>query len=110
MATLEDWHAGNRFSFKEIARVARCYVLAIESREGKRSHMQYPWDIKSEFTAAGLQLFESKPWSALWSRELTEENEWADDMHPYEAFFLMVNRQPAEQIGLAGRSSTFALL
>ena len=93
MATLEELHPESRFLFREIARVARCYVLAIEPREGRRSHMQYPWDIKNEFTAVGLKFIQSKPWSALWSTELTGENEWADDMHPYEAFLFAVTEE-----------------
>jgi SAM-dependent methyltransferase len=95
MATLEQLHPDSRYLFKEIARVARKYVLAIEPREGHRSHSQYPWDIKAEFSEAGLEFIESKPWSALWSSELTQEHEWADDMHPFEAFLFRVNKAGA---------------
>lgn len=42
MAVLEHVHPDSRFVFKEIARVARKYVIAIEPRQGKHSHMQYP--------------------------------------------------------------------
>lgn len=92
MATLEELHPESRYLFKEIARVAKKYVLAIEPKEGHRSHFQYPWDIKMEFAAAGLEFIESKPWSALWSSELTQEHEWADDMHPFDAFLFRVNK------------------
>ena len=90
MATLEQLHPDSGYLFKEIGRVARKYVLAIEPRDGHRSHFQYPWDMKEEFTKAGLLFVRSRPWSTLWSRELTEEYEWADDMHPYEAFLFQV--------------------
>ena len=91
MAVLEHLHPDSRFLFKEIARVARKYVLAIEPRQGKRSHMQYPWDIKSEFTAVGLICIDIKPWSVLWAGELTPDNEWQEDMHNYDAFLFRVN-------------------
>ena len=91
MSVLEHLHPDSRFLFKEIARVARKYVLAIEPKQGKRSHMQYPWDIKNEFTAAGLTYSDVKPWSVLWVGELTPENEWAEDMHSYDAFLFKVN-------------------
>lgn len=91
MAALEQVHPDSRFLFKEIARVAGKYVLAIEPRGGKRSHMQYPWDIKNEFTAAGLAYIDAKPWSALWPGELTPENEWQEEMHAYDAFLFKVN-------------------
>ena len=90
MSVLEHLHPDSRFLFKEIARVARKYVLAIEPRQGKRSHMQNPWDIKSEFTAVGLTHTETKAWSVLWAGELTLENEWAEDMHSYDAFLFKV--------------------
>ena len=67
MAVLEHLHPNSKFLFNEIARVARRYVLAIEPRHGKRSHMQYPWDIKSEFIAVGLTYTDTKPWGALWA-------------------------------------------
>ena len=92
MATLEHLHPDNRYLFKEIARVTRKYVLAIESRYGKKSHMQYPWDIKHEFTAAGLTCIDAKPWSSLWAGGLTPENEWQEDMHTYDAFLFKVNK------------------
>ena len=95
MSTLEHLHPDSRSLFKDIARVARRYVLAFEPREGKRSHMQYPWDIKNEFAAAGLTLVEVKPWSILWSGELTLGNEWADVMHGYDAFLFKVNQRGA---------------
>ena len=95
MATLEELHPESRFLFKEIARVARYYVLAIEPKEGHRSHFQYPWDIKAEFTEAGLEFIDSKPWSSLWSSELTQEHEWADDMHAFDAFLFKVNKEGA---------------
>ena len=91
MAVLEQLHPDRRFLFEEIARVASKYVLAIEPRQGKRSHMQYPWDIKNEFTAAGLTCIEAKPWSALWAGELTPENEWQEEMYDYDAFLFKVN-------------------
>lgn len=91
MAVLEHLHPDSRCLFKEIARVAGKYVLAIEPRHGKRSHMQYPWDIKSEFTAAGLTCIDVRPWSVLWAGELTSENEWQEDMYAYEAFLFKVN-------------------
>ena len=91
MSVLEHLHPDRRFLFEEIARVARKYVLAIEPRHGKRSHMQYPWDIKNEFKAVGLACIDTKPWSALWAGELTPENEWAEDMHTYDAFLFKVN-------------------
>jgi SAM-dependent methyltransferase len=91
MAVLEHLHPDSRFLFAEIARVARKYVLAIESLRGKRSHIQYPWDIKNEFTAAGLTCIDAKPWSVLWAGELTQENEWQEDMHSYDAFVFKVN-------------------
>ena len=75
MATLEHLHPDSRFVFKEIARVASKYVLAIESRMGKRSHMQYQWTIKSELTAAGLAWIETKPWSGVWTGEVARERE-----------------------------------
>jgi SAM-dependent methyltransferase len=90
MATLEQLHPDCRFLFKEIARVARKYVLAIEPRQGHRSHMQYPWDMKDEFTVVGLTFIDEKPWSVLWEGELTPENEWAEDMHVYDAFLFKV--------------------
>jgi SAM-dependent methyltransferase len=90
MSVLEHSHPDSRCLFKEIARVARKYVLAIEPRQGKRSHMQYPWDIKSEFIAVGLTHTDTKPWSVLWAGELTPENEWAEDMHSYDAFLFKV--------------------
>ncbi len=86
MAVLEHLHPDSRCLFKEIARVAGKYVLAIEPRHGKRSHMQYPWDIKREFTAAGLTCIDVRPWSVLWAGELTAENEWQEDMYAYDAF------------------------
>jgi SAM-dependent methyltransferase len=91
MSVLEELHPSCRFLFKEIARVAGKYVLAIEPREGKRSHMQYPWDIKNEFIAVGLTCIDTKPWSVLWAGELTPENEWAEEMHAYDAFLFKVN-------------------
>ena|SRR5271156_2968901 len=91
MSVLEHLHPDRRFLFDEIARVARKYVLAIEPRHGKRSHMQYPWDIKNELTAVGLASIDTKPWSALWEGELTPENEWAEDMHTYDAYLFKVN-------------------
>jgi len=96
MAMLEHLHPDNKFLFKEIARVANQYVLSVESRLGKRSHMQYPWDIKSEFTAVGLTCIEIKPWSALWPGKLTAENEWTDDLHEYDAFLFAVSRPDAD--------------
>ncbi|MBA2678191.1 MAG: class I SAM-dependent methyltransferase [Ktedonobacteraceae bacterium] len=90
VATLEQLHPESRLLFKEIARVAKSYVLAIEPREGHKSHFQYPWDIEKEFTGVGLELIDSQPWSALWPRDLTQEYEWADDMHPYEAYLFRV--------------------
>lgn len=92
MATLEHLHPQSRYLFDEVARVARKYVLAIEPREGHRSHMQYPWDIAAEYTRAGLTLIESKPWSSIWAGELTPANEWADDMHPFQAYLFQVPR------------------
>ncbi len=92
MAMLEHLHQDSRFVFNEIARVARKYVLAIESRVGKRSHMQYPWDIKSELTAAGLTWIDTKPWSVFWTGELTRENEWSEDKHEYDAFLFKANK------------------
>jgi len=92
MSTLECLHPDSMFLFKEIARVVKRYVLAIEPREGKRSHMQYPWDIKKEFTSAGLTLIDTKPWSILWGGELTPENEWTDDMYAYDAFLFRVKK------------------
>lgn len=91
MAVLEQLHPDSRCLFKEMARVARKYVLAIEPREGKRSHMQYPWDIKNEFTAVGLTCIDTKPWSVLWSDELIPENEWEEGMHAYDAFLFNAN-------------------
>jgi hypothetical protein len=96
MSVLEQLHPDSRFLFKEIARVARKYVLAIEPRQGKRSHMQYPWDIKSEFAAAGLACVHMKPWSALWAGPLTPENEWQEQMYAYDAFLFHVNREQIE--------------
>lgn len=90
MATLESLHPDSRFLFKEVARVARKYVLAIESGSGKRSHMQYPWDIEREFVAAGLTWIDAKPWCALWEGELTSENEWREDMQDFVAFLFKV--------------------
>jgi SAM-dependent methyltransferase len=91
MSVLEHLHPDCRFLFKEIARVAGKYVLAIEPRGGKRSHMQYPWDIKNEFTTVGLTCIDTKPWSVLWSGELTPENEWAEAMHDYDVLLFKVN-------------------
>ena len=91
MAVLEHVHLDCRFLFKEIARVAGRYVLAIEARHGKRSHMQYPWDIRREFTAVGLICVDVRPWSDLWAGELTAENEWQEEMHGYDAFLFKVN-------------------
>jgi SAM-dependent methyltransferase len=91
MAVLEQLHPDCRFFFKETARVARKYVLAIEPRDGHRSHSQYPWDIKSEFTTVGLICIDVKPWSALWAGELTQENEWQEEMHAYDAFLFKVD-------------------
>lgn len=90
MATLEHLHPQCRSLFADIARVARKYVLAIEPRDGHRSHMQYPWDVAGEFTHVGLTLIESKPWSALWPGDLTPANEWADDMHAFQAYLFKV--------------------
>jgi SAM-dependent methyltransferase len=92
MAVLEHLHPDNKHLFADIARVARKYVLAIEPREGHRSHMQYPWDIKKEFTAVGLTCIDQKPWRTLWPGELTPENEWQEDMDPYEAFLFKVSQ------------------
>jgi hypothetical protein len=92
MAVLEHLHPDSRFLFKEIARVAGKYVLAMEPRQGKHSHMQYPWDIKNEFTAAGVTYIDAKPWSVLWAGELTAENEWQEDMHSYVAFLFRVSK------------------
>lgn len=91
MSVLENLHPDSRFLFNEIARVAGKYVLAIEPRGGKRSHMQYPWDIEGEFEAAGLTCIDTRPWSVLWAGELTPENEWAEAMHDYDAFLFSVN-------------------
>lgn len=91
MAVLEHLHPDCKSLFMEIARVARKYVLAIEPRRGKRSHMQHPWDIEKEFTAVGLTCVAIQPWSALWEGALTIENEWADDMHAYDAFLFRVD-------------------
>jgi SAM-dependent methyltransferase len=91
VSVLEELHPDCKFLFSEVARVARKYVLAIEPRHGKRSHMQYPWDIKNEFTAVGLTCIDTKPWSVLWPGELTPENEWAEDMHSYDVFLFRVN-------------------
>lgn len=102
MATLEHVHPQSRYLFDEIARVVRKYVLAIERKEGRRSHMQYPWDIPAEFTRAGLSLLETKPWSSLWPGELTPANEWADDMHPFHAFLFQVEPQSAGGLTGAG--------
>lgn len=90
MSVLEHLHPDCRFLFKEIARVSRKYVLAIEPKHGKHSHMQYPWDIKNEFIAAGLTCIDTKPWSVLWAGELTPENEWAEEMHDYDAYLFKV--------------------
>ena len=95
MAMLEHLHPNNRFLFKEIARVASKYVLAVEAKSGKRSHMQYPWNIQSEFTAVGLMCIDIKPWSALWPGELTAANEWTDDLQEYDVFLFAVNRAEA---------------
>lgn len=92
MATLEHLHPQSRYLFDEVARVARKYVLAIEPKEGHRSHMQYPWDVAAEYTRAGLTLVDSKPWSSLWPGELTPANEWAPDMHPFQAYLFQVTR------------------
>jgi SAM-dependent methyltransferase len=91
MSVLEHLHPDSRCLFREIARVAGKYVLAIEFRQGRRSHIQYPWDIKSEFIAAGLTFIDAKPWSVLWEGELTQANEWAEEMHSYDAFLFKVN-------------------
>lgn len=91
MSVLEHLHPDCRFLFKEIARVGRKYVLAFEPRHGKRSHMQYPWDIKNEFTAVGLTCIDTKPWSVLWAGDLTPENEWAEEMYAYDAFLFKIN-------------------
>ncbi len=93
MATLEELHPDSGYLFEEIARVARKYVLAIEPKEGHRSHFQYPWNMVEEFGNVGLEFVDSKPWSSLWPNELTPEYEWADDMHPYEAFLFRVKRE-----------------
>jgi hypothetical protein len=53
--------------------------------------MQYPWDIKNEFAAAGLAYIDAKPWSVLWAGELTPENEWHEEMHAYDSFLFKVN-------------------
>lgn len=91
MAVLEQLHPDCRFLFKEIARVAGKYVLGIEPRQGRRSHMQYAWDIRKEFTAAGLICIDVRPWSTLWAGELTSENEWQEDMYAYDAFLFKVD-------------------
>jgi SAM-dependent methyltransferase len=91
MAVLEHLHPDNKRLFGDIARVARKYVLAIEPRQGRRSHMQYPWDIKNEFTAVGLTCIDQKAWWVLWPGELTSENEWQEDMDPYDAFLFKVS-------------------
>lgn len=103
MAMLEHLHPQSRYLFDEIARVARKYVLAIERKEGRRSHMQYPWDIVGEFTRAGLSLLESKPWSSLWAGELAPTNEWADDMHPFHAFLFQASRRALSEAGSVPR-------
>lgn len=92
MSVLEHLHPDCRYCFKEIARVARKYVLAFEPRDGKRSHMQYPWGIRNEFTAVGLTCIDTKPWSVLWEGDLTPENEWAEEMYAYDAFLFKVNQ------------------
>jgi hypothetical protein len=91
MAVLEQLHPDCKFLFKEIARVAGKYVLAIEPRHGHRSQSQYPWDVKKEFTAVGLICIDVKPWSAFWAGGLTQENEWQEGMDGYDAFLFKVN-------------------
>jgi SAM-dependent methyltransferase len=108
MATLEHVHPASRFLFKEIARVASRYVLAIESRQGKRSHMQYPWNIKNEFIAVGLTWIDTKAWSALWPGKLTQENEWTEDLSEYDAFLFRVGEAGFE--GPSKRGDVKAML
>jgi hypothetical protein len=92
MSALEHLHPACRSLFQDIARVGSKYVLAFEPRDGKRSHMQYPWKIQDEFTAVGLTCIDIKPWSALWDGELTPENEWAQAMYAYDAFLFKANQ------------------
>lgn len=77
------------------AHVPHAPLRSYYGQEQQRRHMQYPWDIKNEFTAAGLTYIDAKPWSALWPGELTPENEWQEEMHAYDAFLFRVNGRHA---------------
>jgi SAM-dependent methyltransferase len=86
MAVLEHIHPSCRTVFSQIARVARRYVLAIEPRKGRASHRQYPWKIEEEFKSVGLKLIDKRTWDSLWPVQLTEENEWNESFHDYDAW------------------------
>ena len=101
MSVLEEVHPESRVLFREIARVARRYVLAIEPRQGKASHYQYPWDIRGEFLTAGLSVVDVRPWSTVWEGALVADNEWADSMKDYDAFLFSVGAAPARGIEVA---------
>lgn len=86
MAVLEHVHPSQSAVFREIARVSRRYVLAIEPRVGHATHRQYPWDVVGCFEEAGLQVIHQASWSSLWPTPLTENPEWNSDFEAYDAW------------------------
>jgi SAM-dependent methyltransferase len=90
MAVLEHIHPSGKAVFSQIARVARRYVLAIEPREGRASHRQYPWRIEEEFKLVGLKLIDRRTWDSLWPTQLTEENEWYEPFFDFDAWLFEV--------------------
>jgi SAM-dependent methyltransferase len=86
MAVLEHVHPSQSAVFREIARVSRRYVLAIEPRVGHATHRQYPWDIVGCFEEARLQVIHHASWSSLWPTPLAENPEWGSGFEAYDAW------------------------
>jgi SAM-dependent methyltransferase len=93
MAVLEHIHPSSRTVFSQIARVARRYVLVIEPSHGRASHRQYPWKIEEEFKSIGLKLIDKRTWDSLWPVQLTQENEWDESFHDFDAWLFEVPDQ-----------------
>ena len=86
MAVLEHVHPSQSAVFREIARVSRRYVLAIEPRAGTASHRQYPWDFVRCFEEVGLRVIHQANWSSLWPTPSAEDPEWDRSHETYEAW------------------------